>query len=272
MTTEDYTFAKFSQNTFYHELNSRLVDMVGVKSGQRILDLACGTGQVTQIMLERLRGARNTVIIGIDHSSAALRQARASLRDKRDAAVLFVQSQVEYLSEAVKDKVDTVVYCNAIHYIPDKDALMEKIASVVRPGGTFAFNTSFYDGPQEPETALFHRKWMMKAIRTLKQDYGLSLSKAEKVESRRPLTAEQYVELLERHGFRVVKKEVDKVNVPLEGWIDISRFKDFIEGAMPGVPLDKASAALMKAARETYEELKITYVKRNWLDVVAVRV
>lgn len=272
MTTEEYTFAKFSQNAFYHELNGRFVDMVGVKSGQRILDLACGTGQVTQLMLERLRGARNTVIIGIDHSSAALRQARTALRGKRDAAVLFVQTQAEHLSESIKDKVDTVVYCNAIHYIPDKDALMEKIASVVRPGGTFAFNTSFYEGPQEPETALFQRKWMMKAIRILKHDYGLSLSKAEKVESRRHLTAEQYVELLERHGFRVVKKEVDKVNVPLEGWLDISKFKDFIEGAMPGVPLDKASAALMKAARETYEELKITYVKRNWLDVVAVRV
>ena len=65
---------------------------------------------------------------------------------------------------------------------------------------------------------------------------------------------------------------MDSVEVPLEGWVDISKFSDFIEGAMPGVPLDKASESLIKAAKETFEEMKITYTTRNWLDIVAVRI
>jgi len=36
--------------------------------------------------------------------------------------------------------------------------------------------------------------------------------------------------------------------------------------------LDKASAALQEGVRQTYAELKVKYVPRNWLDVVAVKV
>ncbi len=39
-----------------------------------------------------------------------------------------------------------------------------------------------------------------------------------------------------------------------------------------GVPLEKASAALKEGVRQTFLELGIQSVPRNWLDVVAVRV
>ena len=68
-----------------------------------------------------------------------------------------------------------------------------------------------------------------------------------------------------------MKLEIDLVQVPLEGWLDISDFEDFIVGTMPGVPLDKASAALKEGATQTYQEMGIEYVGRNWLDVIAVR-
>ena len=60
--------------------------------------------------------------------------------------------------------------------------------------------------------------------------------------------------------------------MPIEGWLDISSFSDFINGVMPGVPLDKASAALKAGITQTFEEMKVTHVPRNWLKVVAVRV
>jgi hypothetical protein len=85
------------------------------------------------------------------------------------------------------------------------------------------------------------------------------------------LTPEEYGELMSRNGLTIVKQEVDTVSVPIEGWLDISTFSDFIEGTMPGVPLDKASAALQEGVRQTYSELGVTHVPRNWLDVVAVK-
>ena len=272
MAPNEFSFAKFSENTFYAELNGRLVDMVDMGSGQRIVDLACGTGGVTQLILERLRGARESVIIAIDHSATALKQAMEDLKDARDAAIHFCQSHVEQLSESVKDSVDTVFFCNAIHYVKDKDALVAEISKTLKPGGNFAFNTSFFEGGQLQDSLAFYRKWMFKSSRTLRREYGLAPVASKKVESRKHLTPGEYRDLVERHGFRVAKQKIDTVLVPLQGWLDISAFEDFISGIMPGVPLDKASAALRKGAAQAFHELGVDHVPRNWLDIVAVRV
>ena len=74
MNPDQFTFAKFARNSFYSGLNARLVDMTEVGSGQRIVDLACGTGGVTQLIAERLRGACESVIIAIDQSATALKR------------------------------------------------------------------------------------------------------------------------------------------------------------------------------------------------------
>ena len=271
MTSADFSFATFSQNPFYEALNARLVAMAEPSSGQRIVDLACGTGGVTKLILQQLRGARDSVIVAVDHSSIALKQAMEELKAHRDNAVQFVQSQVEQVSESMKERADTVIFCNAIHYIPDKDGLIDEIARTLNPGGKFAFNTSFYEGGQVPESLQFYRKWMFKSARVLRREYGLSPRRADKVESRKHLTADEYRDLLERHNFIVVRQVEDTVQVPIEGWLDISTFEDFIIGTMPGVPLKEASASLQTGVHQTFEEMNITHVPRNWLDIVAVR-
>jgi ubiquinone/menaquinone biosynthesis C-methylase UbiE len=268
----EFTFTDFSNNAFYRSENANLIEMTGVGPGQRIVDLACGNGGMTKLILERLRGARDSVIIGIDHSSDMLKLAMEDLKDARDAAVLFCQSRVEQVSEAVKESVDTVFFCNAIHYIPDKGELVDEISKLLKPGGKLAFNTSFFDGAHPPETMVFARQWMMKSARILRRDYGLSPVRAEKVQSRRQLTPEQYRGLVEQHGFRVEGQEIDKVQVPIKGWLDISGFKDFIDGVMPGVPMDKAKAALQTGCEQVFAEMKVDAVPRNWLRMVAVRV
>jgi len=176
------------------------------------------------------------------------------------------------MSDAVKDTVDTVVFCNAIHYVPDKDDVISNISRTLRKGGKFAFNTSFYDGGQHEDSLTFYSKWMFKAFRILRKDYGLKTDKSVKVESRRQLTPKDYSDLLERNGLKLFIQKIDTVPVPIEGWLDICAFSDFIEGTMPGVPLDIASAVLQEGVRQTYAELNITHVPRNWLDIIAVKI
>ena len=72
MTNEDFTFAAFSRNPFYQKLTDRLIELAEVKDGERIVDLACGTGLVTQRIMANLPRARDTVIIGVEHSAASL--------------------------------------------------------------------------------------------------------------------------------------------------------------------------------------------------------
>ena len=272
MIKNDFSFSKFANNPFYRNQNARLVDLAGVGSGQRIVDLACGTGGVTKLIVERLRGARDSVVIGIDHSAIALKLAMEDLKDARASAIQFIQSSVEQVSESVKESVDTVFFCNAIHYVPNKDVLLADISKALKPGGKLAFNTSFFEGAHPEETLFFYRKWMLKAIRVLRQEYGLSPSKAAKVEARKQLTPEEYRSLVEGHGFRVAKQEINTVQFTKDGFLDISSFDDFIIGVMPGVPLDKASAALKEALHRTFCEMKVDSIPRNWLDIVAVRV
>ena len=272
LVAEDFGFKKFAENSFYRKQNARLVDMAEVSSGQRIIDLACGNGSVTRLILDRLRGACNSAVIGIDHSSEMLKIAVEELKDRKDAAVQFVQSQVEHISESVKDSVDTVIFCNAIHYVPNKEELLSEICKTLKPGGKLAFNTSFFDGAHPSETMIFARKWMLKSLRILRTEHGLSPTRGSKVQSRKQLNAEEYRDLVEQNGFRIEKEEIETVSVPLDGWRDISGFSDFIEGVMPGVPMDRASSALQTGCELTFDELNVDVMPRNWLRILAVKI
>lgn len=270
MAPAEFSFKWFAEQNFYKAVNAYLVDVSGIRPGQKVVELACGTGAVTRMILEKLRGARESLVIGIDMSASALREAREQLGEVREGAIQFIQDRVERLTEVVRERVDGVIFCNGIHYIPDKQGLLSSIARALQPGGIFAFNTAFYQGAIPPETEQFYRRWMVKALRTLKAHYGLSPQR-ERVESRKPLTAGEYRSLLEGAGFTVAREEVKTAPVTLQGWVDISRYEDFIQGALPGIPLEEGSKTLQETVTLTFQEMGLASVPRNWLTVVAVK-
>ena len=140
----EFSFVAFANAPFYQAINSNLVELSKLHPGQRVVDLACGTGGVTKIILEKLRGARESLVIGVDLSTSALKQAREDLQSAKDAMVEFVLGRAEQLSQLVREKVDAVVFCNAIHLVTDKARLSGEVFSTLRSGGVFAFNTSFF--------------------------------------------------------------------------------------------------------------------------------
>ncbi len=235
-----------------------------------MVELACGTGAVTRMILEKVRGAHKSVLIAIDQSASAIKEAREQLNSIRDVVLQFVHSRVEALREVVKDNVDRVIYCNGIHYVSDKEGLFQQIKSVLKGNGMFAFNTAFFQGCQPPETEQFYRRWMYRAVRYLKANYGM-VPTGDKVEPRKRLSIEQYRQLLEKNGFKVLREDINVIPMTLEGWLAISQFQDFIEGAMPGVPLEPASEALQEGVKMAFQELGIDSVPRHWLEVVAVK-
>ncbi len=269
--TEDFSFNAFSNLPFYRQVNARLLDLAEVGRQRRIIDLGCGTGGVTKLILERLQSAKETVIYAVDHSASALRDAVAELGGRKDAVIRFVQSPVQNLKTAINDDVDAVVYCNSIHYVPDKKTLLTQIREKLSPNGILAINTSFFDGSHPPASEEFFRRWLMRSLRILKREYGMSPDSAQKVESRQHLTADEYESLLNESGFKIVKSEVADIDVPESGWFHISGFRDWIEGVMPGVPLDAGREALQKGLRQVFEERGLTTVPRRWLSISAAR-
>tara|TARA_B100000700_G_scaffold327941_1_gene444099 strand:- start:280 stop:1104 length:825 start_codon:yes stop_codon:yes gene_type:complete len=269
--SEEYSFTSFSKLPFYTQVNERLLDLAEVGRQQKIVDLGCGTGGITKLILERIQSAKNTVIYAVDHSTTALKTAADEIGDRKEVAVNYVHSEVQNLTDAVREKVDAIVYCNSIHYVPDKTALVGQIKEKLQPNGIFAFNTSFFDGSHPEDSLIFFRKWMMRSLRILKREYGMIADKNAKVESRVQLKADDYIKLVEDAGFNVLVNDLNRVDVPHEGWHHISGFSDWIEGVMPGVPLDAGRESLQKGLAQTWDEMNLTTVPRVWLSVSAAK-
>lgn len=267
----DYSFKAFANQDFHRSINRYLIEASDIAPGQKVLELACGTGAASRLILERLRGARESLLIGVDVSSQALHEAMEQLASFRDVAIQLVQTRAEQLSGVVKQRMDRVLFLNGIHYVADKDELLAQVRRSLKNGGVFAFNTSFFNGAHPAETHQFYRRWMLRAVRTVKTRYGLTPKASERVESRRQLSPEEYDELLARHRFTIVRQEIKTVPIPLQGWKDISSYEDFIQGALPGVPLAQASEALKEAVQQVMAELNLQAVPRNWLTVVAAK-
>jgi hypothetical protein len=83
------------------------------------------------------------------------------------------------------------------------------------------------------------------------------------------LSPEQYSALCEASGLRPTTVELVQVQMTGEALADIGRFSLFIEGALPGVPLEEGSQALQVGLQRTMDELKVQSVPRNWLEFVA---
>lgn len=267
----DFTLDRFAQHPFYHEVNRRLVALTGLRKGQCVVDLGAGTGAVTRLLAEQVASRPTAEVIAIEPSETAIEVARRNLENIKGAVVRFVQGGAEKLSQLVRGPVDAIFFCNAIHLVHEKELVLQEIRKTLREDGTFSFNTSFYNGAEPPESEQFYRKWMMRALRALKTDYGVLPDKT-RVEARIRLTADDYVKLLEENGFKIRSREVMTVEMPLSGFEAISEYNLWIEGVLPGVPLEAGRASLIEGAREAFSELGLKSSPRNWLLVVANRV
>jgi ubiquinone/menaquinone biosynthesis C-methylase UbiE len=264
-----YTLDKFAQEPFYEEVNKRLVALTGLHKGQRVVDVGAGTGAVTRLLAEQVKND-GAEVIAIEPSETAIEAAKRNLENLRDGLVRFIQGSAERLNQLVRGPVDAVFFCNAIHLVPEKEQVLQQIKQTLREDGTFSFNTSFYDGAEPPESEQFYRKWMMRALRALKTEYGIMPDKT-KVEARHRLTEQDYIKLLEDNGFKIVKAEVVQVQMPLSGFEGISEYSLWIEGVLPGVPLEAGAQSLLQGCREAFKELGLKYSPRNWLLIVASR-
>ncbi|GAC1444948.1 MAG: hypothetical protein NVSMB52_04850 [Chloroflexota bacterium] len=270
-STTDYTFEAFARHDFYRTVNAHLVDTaVQIREHlsqnpiHRVLDLACGTGAVTQLLLERVRRIRGPVeVIGLDPSEPALERARRLV----GSAARFVRGTAQAFSNVISG-VDLILFCNAIHLLPDKGSVLSEARTALNQGGVLGFNTSFYEGCYASGTEKFYRLWMLRALQILKQETGLRPDRS-KVEAMRWLTPEEYRSLLEQHNFVIEEMEVEEANMSCESWQDISHYSEFANGALPGVPTDTAISILKRAVAQAYEELNVTEIPRNWLQVVA---
>jgi ubiquinone/menaquinone biosynthesis C-methylase UbiE len=274
----NYTFDPFARHQFYIDINAALVrlaigrlDMSQPRARRmRVVELASGTGAVTEQILDELeRRGYPAAVIAVEPSPEALAIARDRLHG-RD--VEFVQGDADQLAEVVS-QADAAFFCNAIHLVRDKADALAKIAHVLAPGGILACNSTFFNGAYAPGSERSYHLYMRKALSWLRRHHPEArLSHRERAATMQWLTADEYVALAEDQGLRVVDRDLAVGHLSLQAWQDIGHYSLFIEGALPGVPLPIGAAALEQAAADTFAELDLTFVPRIWLQLVMRRV
>lgn len=261
-----FSFAKFAAHPFFKEVNSWLVGHAGIRPGTDVVDLGCGPGATTELILQRMGVPPVGHVFAIDPSASALVQAAQRIQS---AVVGFIQGTAERLGNLVPP-VDTVIFCNAIHLVRDKAQVVAGINKVLRPGGVLAFNTTFFDGAYPKDTYRFYKLWVLRAMRWL-HERGHVVARGAKAAAREWYSAEDYRHLLEATGFAATNLEFQEKQLNCQAWEDISDFSLFIEGALPGVPLEVGAEALKVGVRQAFEELRLQAVPRIWLQVIARR-
>lgn len=264
---ERFSFAPFTRHPFFTDVNRWMVERVVEPGRKLIVDLGCGPGAVTQLIVERLGDTPGARVIGIDPEPSALAKARAAVSAR---VAEFLQGSAECLSRLVS-RADAVVFLNAIHLVPDKAAVMAEIRKVLARGGVLGFNTTFFAGAYREGTAGFWRRWIVRSVQWLRER-GVTVQHTHegRATAMQWLSPEDYSRLLVGAGFAPPTIEYVPVEMTAESLRDIGRFSLFIEGALPGVPLPAGAEALEHGLARTMDELGVTSVPRNWLEVVAV--
>ncbi len=117
-----------------------------IQQGERVLDIACGTGVVTRLAAGRV-GARGSVA-GLDVSPAMLAVARA--HTPPDVSIDWHQASAELMP--LPDETFDVVLCQmGLQFVPDKAAALREMRRVLAAGGR-VFVTM--PGPKPPLFAI----------------------------------------------------------------------------------------------------------------------
>jgi demethylmenaquinone methyltransferase/2-methoxy-6-polyprenyl-1,4-benzoquinol methylase len=110
-----------------------LVGEIAPQAGQRILDVATGTGMVAAELLRRA----DCVVVGLDQSEAMLSRARARFAGRPAEQVQLLLGEAESLPFADAD-FDALTFTYLLRYVEDPAATLRELARVVRPGGRVA--------------------------------------------------------------------------------------------------------------------------------------
>ncbi|MFQ6018765.1 MAG: methyltransferase domain-containing protein [Kiloniellaceae bacterium] len=105
------------------DLAMPVVDLLAPRPGERILDLGCGDGVLTEKIM-----ARGAAVVGVDMSADQVAAARARGLDARvgDGAALVFDAEFD------------AVFSNAVlHWIRNPDAVIDGVRRALKPGGRF---------------------------------------------------------------------------------------------------------------------------------------
>jgi trans-aconitate methyltransferase len=165
-----------------------LVEALQPKAGERILDLGCGDGFLTQRIAQS-----GATLVGVDSSPQMIAAAKERGVDARYASGEALPFDQEF---------DAVFSNAALHWMHDHDAVLQGVYRALKPGGRFVAECGGQGNIAAIRVALL-------AVLTAR---GLT---ADRIENNRFFSNTEYRALLESHGFLVEEVTLTPRPTPL---------------------------------------------------------
>jgi len=166
-------------------ITQQTLALMGLKPGERVLDLGCGAGWATRLLAQLVSGGeRSGQVIGLDVSDEMVRRARGASTQYDN--VLFVVGSAQQIpwEENFFDKVLSV---ESFYYYGDQERALSELFRVLAPKGELYILINLY------------------------RDNHYSLRWVDELKVPVQVRSEQeYVELLKEHGY----EDVRAVRVP----------------------------------------------------------
>jgi ubiquinone/menaquinone biosynthesis C-methylase UbiE len=113
-----------------------LIDAAALQPGDRVLDMACGTGVVARLVAQQLKAGGK--VVGLDLNVGMLAVAR-SLSQAAELAVEWQEGNA--LALPFSDATFDVVLCQqGLQYFPDRPTALSEMHRVLVPGGRLALS------------------------------------------------------------------------------------------------------------------------------------
>lgn len=215
-----------AQHAFVWQLGAGLIDILDPKRGERILDVGCGTGQLTNEIAER--GAD---VLGLDSSPEMIGQARQNYPRLRfslqDAAAMTFNSEF-----------DAVFSNAALHWILNAAGAADSMARALRTGGRLVLEMGGRGNIRQIHEAVEsafreHSNAALPAPRNYFPSVG------------------EYTTILEAHGFEVRNAVLFDRPTPLEGERGMEQWiKQFCTFYLDELPVQVRQSAVNRAVEQ----------------------
>jgi trans-aconitate 2-methyltransferase len=107
-------------------LGLAVLDRLTLTGDETVLDAGCGSGRITETLIERLPRGR---IIAIDASASMVAAARERLGPDADIR------RADLLELELEEPVDAILSTATFHWIADHERLFARLHAALRPGG-----------------------------------------------------------------------------------------------------------------------------------------
>lgn len=185
---------------FVAKLGEGVVTLLDPQPGERILDLGCGDGALTRVLLDA-----GATVVGLDASESFVDSARAA---GIDAHVGDVQQL------AFTEEFDAVFTNAVLHWVPDHPAMARGVYASLVPGGRFVGEFGGFGNVAAISTAL----------RLAAVHYGADAADAAPYNNP---TEHEFSAVLETAGFEVEQAVTfarpTLLPTGMRGWLEVMR-------------------------------------------------